>query len=328
MDIGGTKCAVVAGRGDGAVAARVAFPTGGPADTLARAADSARSFMKDPGIGAGERPLAVGVSCGGPLDAPRGTVLSPPNLRGWDRVAVTDILSGALDAPAYLCNDANASAVAEWRFGAGRGLHDLAFLTFGTGMGAGLILGGRLHEGAGGSAGEVGHVRLERYGPVGYGKAGSFEGFCSGGGLAGLARLRNEEAAQLGQKPPFGDDPTAREVAERADAAEPAALGALGACGRYLGRAIAILIDILNLEAVVIGGIYGRCRHHLEPGMRAAIAEEALPGPAAACRVLEAGLGESIGDVAALCVAMMGARGGDAGVGRLRDRDKDQSRGR
>ena len=93
--------------------------------------------------------------------------------------------------------------MAEWKFGAAKGYENVIFLTFGTGMGAGLILNGRLYTGTNDMAGEIGHIRLEANGPVGYGKSGSFEGFCSGGGIAQLSRIRILEKLQMGEKVSF-----------------------------------------------------------------------------------------------------------------------------
>src|SRR5690606_15592063 len=137
---------------------------------------------------------AIGISCGGPLDSRRGVILSPPNLPGWDRIPVVEVFQQAFKVPVALQNDANAGALAEWLWGAGRGSHNMIFLTFGTGMGAGLILNGQLYSGTNDLAGEVGHIRLAPDGPVGYGKAGSFEGFCSGGGIKQLATDRAKMA--------------------------------------------------------------------------------------------------------------------------------------
>ncbi len=107
-----------------------------------------------------EPPAVIGVSCGGPLDAATGVIQSPPNLPGWDDIAITSRFEKAFGTPCVLENDANASAWAEWAFGAGRGCRDLVFLTFGTGLGAGLILNGLPYGGSGGLAGEVGHWRI------------------------------------------------------------------------------------------------------------------------------------------------------------------------
>ena len=133
---------------------------------------------------------AAGISCGGPLDIEKGLILSPPNLPGWDKVPIVKYFQNRLGVKTSLLNDANACALAEWRYGAGKGCRNMIFLTFGTGIGAGLILNGRLYSGASGMAGEIGHIRMEKTGPLGYGKKGSLEGFCSGGGIAMLAKVK------------------------------------------------------------------------------------------------------------------------------------------
>jgi glucokinase len=145
----------------------------------------------------------IGVSCGGPLDSARGIVHSPTFLPGWDDVPIVQILQDRFGAPARLQNDANAGALAEWLFGAGRGHRNLVFLTFGTGIGAGLILDGRLYTGTNDMAGEIGHIRLSEHGPVGLGKSGSFEGFCSGAGLAQLAQMKAREKLQRAEPVSF-----------------------------------------------------------------------------------------------------------------------------
>jgi glucokinase len=141
----------------------------------------------------GCRPAACGISCGGPLSSRRGLILSPPNLPGWDEIAVVERVSRQLGIAALLENDANAAALAEWRWGLHRRVEDLVYLTCGTGQGAGIILGGRLHRGQDDLAGEIGHVRLRAHGPVGFGKAGSVEGLTAAKALAELARRRLDE---------------------------------------------------------------------------------------------------------------------------------------
>src|SRR5450756_1533610 len=134
-------------------------------------------------------------------------------------------------------NDANACALAEWKFGAGRGTQNMIFLTFGTGLGAGLILDGKLYAGTNDNAGEVGHIRLDNFGPVGYGKAGSFEGFCSGSGIAQLARLKAMEKFQMGEKVTWCagiselQSITAQGVAEAATNRDLLALEVFETCG-------------------------------------------------------------------------------------------------
>lgn len=320
VDIGGTKCAVVVGRAEEGrgleILSKASFPTDsqdGPARVLQRIAACAKDMLSRI---ADSRLEGIGVSCGGPLDSARGLVLSPPNLPGWDGIPVTRILSDALGAAARLQNDANACALAEWKYGAGRGCRNMVFLTFGTGMGGGLILDGRLYSGTNDMAGEVGHVRMAEDGPVGYGKRGSFEGFCSGGGIAQMAKAEVGRRLEAGEKVSFCPDRarldglTARQVGEAALRGDGLAREILAMSGSVLGKALAILIDVLNPERIVIGSIFGRCLEFLQPAMEESIRAEALPRAAAVCRIVPAGLGEAIGDYAALSIAAAAKEGG------------------
>jgi len=230
-------------------------------------------------------------------------------LPAWDRIDVVRPFRDRFGVPVALENDANACALAEWRWGAGRGCRNVVFLTFGTGMGAGLILDGRLYAGTNEMAGEVGHVRLAEDGPVGYGKAGSFEGFCSGGGIEQLARQMALEVLQQGGRPgycPTVDDlatVTAERVGQAAQRGDALALAVYGVVARRLGQGLAVLVDVLNPERIVIGSIYARQQALLEPLMLETLRREALPRALAVCQVAPAGLGERVGDMASLSVA-------------------------
>ncbi len=307
VDIGGTKCAVSLGceqDGKPVVLEKIRFATpAGPekgVTELVKAAEELSRKSPEPITGAG-------ISCGGPLSSKRGLLLSPPNLPGWDEVdIVTPIRQAVGGAPTFLQNDANACALAEWRWGAGRGTENMIFLTFGTGMGAGLIVNGRLLSGITDSAGEVGHIRLAEDGPEGFYKHGSFEGFCSGGGMAKLAVSRLPEFLASGKKTVLSEveSITAQAIGEAAVAGDEFALGIMRTTGYYLGQGLSILIDILNPEVIVIGSIYLRQQALLEPVVKEVIEKEALPHAAAACKILPAGLGEQVGDFAGLSVAL------------------------
>ncbi len=286
VDIGGTKCALVKADAAGRVLRETRFGTTDVSGTLANIYAAVSEL--EPGASP-----VFGIACGGPLDAARGVILSPPNLPGWDGIAIVSELESRFGGRGYLMNDANACALAEWQFGAGRGTRNMVYLTHGTGMGAGLILDGRLYEGTTGDAGEVGHVRLAPEGPVGYGKAGSFEGFCSGGGLSRLAAGRVVGHGAL----------SAKELAELANAGNAEALAVWEESGRYLGRALSLLIDILNPEVIVLGSLYMRSGHLLESAMREELSRETLAGPLKACRIVAAELGESTGVMSAIAVA-------------------------
>ncbi|MGI6254859.1 MAG: ROK family protein [Acutalibacter sp.] len=315
LDIGGTKLAVTVARfEDGTLTVtgkrKLPTPSGGWQPTLDLLESALGELLE------GRRPEAIGISCGGPLDSAQGLILSPPNLPGWDRVPVCSHFTRAFGSPCFLQNDADACALAEWRFGAGQGCRHMVFLTFGTGLGAGLILNGQLYSGAANLAGELGHCRSPQdgspYAPVGYGKAGSFEGFCSGGGIAELGRSLALERLQRGEAPAFcptrGDleGVTALSIAQAAQAGDPTALEVYRCSGRHLGMALALLCDLLNPQRIVIGSIYARSQELLRDAALEVLSREALPGSRAACQVVPAVLGEQLGDTAALSVALNG----------------------
>lgn len=279
IDIGGTKCAVVRGDEEGRIIEKLAFPTKGCKETLEEIFSGVQTLWT-------KQVLSIGVSCGGPLDQENGRILSPPNLPGWDNIPITRKLSEAFHVPAYLQNDADACALAEWRFGAGRGCSHMIFLTFGTGLGAGLILNGKLYAGSCGMAGEAGHLRLFPEGHTGYGKAGSYEGYCSGGGMAQYGRG------------------SAKELSLQAAAGDEEALKLWADTGNYLGRLLSLLIDLFNPERIIIGSIYVRAGRFMEEEMQKVLKEETLEKNLAACQILPAKLGDAIGDIAALSVAM------------------------
>lgn len=251
----------------------------------------------------------IGISCGGPLNSRTGTILSPPNLPGWDAVEITKYFEHKTGLKAALCNDANACALAEWRFGAGKESSNMIFLTFGTGLGAGLILNDRLYSGTSDMAGEVGHVRLADFGPVGYGKMGSFEGFCSGGGIAQFAKTVLLERIQAGEPPDLcptlSDIPsiTAKSIGLAAKQGDKIAQDILEQVGIQLGKGLSILIDLLNPEKIVIGSIFTRCYDEIWPSAKTVIENETLAASRTACQIAPAMLSESVGDIAALTVA-------------------------
>ena len=310
LDIGGTKCAVLlADAGERIeIIRKLRFETRtelGFEYARHRLLEAAEALIRE-----SDAPVeAIGVSCGGPLNSRTGVVQSPPNLPGWDEVPIVKILEDAFGIPAFLQNDANACALVEWKYGAGRGCENMVFLTMGTGMGAGIIADGRLLRGARDMAGEVGHLRLEKDGPVGYGKAGSFEGFTSGGGIARLAAGLRREWMKEGRSIRWKESDaelSTRALGDYAKAGDLDAIRVFEIAGAYLGEGIAMIADVLNPERIVIGGVYMRCEKLLEASMWRAIRREALPMCWEEMDVLPAETGEQIGDFAAAMVAMYG----------------------
>ena len=309
VDIGGTKCAVITAEYDKGNITLV------KKEVCATDLEISPTAMIDKLISLAEsildkKPDAIGISCGGPLDSKKGIIMSPPNLPGWDNVKIVEQLEEHFCVKPKLQNDANACAIAEWKLGAGKGCDNMIFLTFGTGLGAGLILDGRLYSGTNDNAGEIGHIRLDRFGPVGYGKSGSFEGFCSGGGIAQLGYIKALEQVQAGNCPAYYkkgmtmSDVTAKSIAEAADNGDETAIEVYRICGEYLGRGLSVLIDILNPQAIVIGSIFARAHHLLWESTKQTIEKEALPISAQCCRILPAGLGENIGDYASIAITL------------------------
>lgn len=312
IDVGGTKCAVVLGNQDLHIYERIEFATVQERRAIEvidemilccrRLIDKYEQYGRVKGIG---------ISCGGPLDDKKGVILSPPNLPRWQEVPIVEILEREIGIPVFIQNDANACALAEWRYGAGKGSSNMIFLTFGTGLGAGLILDGRLYSGTNGMAGEAGHIRLSEDGPVGYGKAGSFEGYCSGGGIKNLCRVLAKkkmgdetEKISLGDSVYSLDKVTAKDVFLHAGNGDAFAQEIVNICAEYLGKGVAVLIDILNPEIIVIGSIFVRGEELLRRKMEEWMEKESLAISKRVCRVLPAELGEALGDVAALSVAV------------------------
>lgn len=310
MDIGGTKCAVILSEKSAvSVKDKIKFDTRverGYEAVISELVSSAEEIIRRNGIESSDV-LACGVSCGGPLNTDTGVIMRPPNLPDWDNVPLADMITEALGIPCKVRNDADACALAEWQFGAGRGTKNMIFLTFGTGMGAGLILDGKLYSGTSGTAGEVGHIRLDADGPAAYGKAGSFEGFCSGAGIAAMGKKML--SIYNGTTTIPRDNVTAKTIADAAINGDKLANAIYRRCGEKLGLGLSILIDILNPERIIIGSIFQRSGHLLIESMNDAIKKEALEISAQCCKIVPAMLGDEIGDFAAIGVAKDFAEG-------------------
>lgn len=297
LDIGGTKSAVLLGTPGGDIRFRVSAPTpaqGGPDMVIPFLLDLAHQAAAV-AAASGAPLLGVGVSAGAPADARSGRVFEAPNLPGWGHepgVPLASILSNALKGlPVALENDADATALAEHRFGAGRGVDDMAFLTVGTGVGAGLILGGRLHRGADCAGGEVGHICVEPNGRLcACGLRGCVEAYASGPSLVRLA-LENG----------YTGDGSGQGVIAAARAGDSAALHALDTAGEMLGRGIAALCMMVNPARVVLGTLAVHAGDLLLPRVHRAVHERTWPRLHRNLKIVPAALGDRAQDLAALC---------------------------
>jgi glucokinase len=312
IDIGGTVCAVSAGTDQMEIMYRIQFathPEKGPDYTINKIMESISEMKKKYNL---LQLKSIGISCGGPLNSKTGVIHSPPNLPGWDSIPIVEMIKDKMETPTFIQNDANACALAEWKFGAGKGCKNMVFLTFGTGLGAGLILDGRLYTGTNDSAGEVGHIRLADEGPTGFNKAGSFEGFCSGSGITKLAQLKAEEKLNKGKKLSYCDSYdelrgiTTFQLAKLANAGDEDALELFNISAMKLGAGLSIIIDILNPERIVIGSVYARNPQLFSAVANEIIQKEALQGAANVCKIVPAELGDNVGDIASLSVAIEG----------------------
>jgi len=287
LDIGGTKIGLCIGTSDGRVLVSDSIPTdhtAAPQAILSTCRDRLYAMLGSvPGPSA--TPAALGASCPGPLDYPGGRFLDPPNMPRWHGFPIRDWLAANFRCPTALMNDANATALAEWKWGAARGTTTAVYLTMSTGMGAGLIIDGRLYEGPLGLAGEIGRIRLRDDGPVGFAKRGSAEGFLSGPGMSQLAEqealicIQRNEPSPLRAIVESGAKIRAEELCSASAAGDPAARRVTDRLAVELGRLCTILTDILNPDVIVLGTIGtafpdlfipGATRHMLEEGVAAA----------------------------------------------------------
>ncbi len=295
FDIGGTKTAAVLGTPAGEIIAREETPTlaAEPFEAAFQAmVDLADRLLASQGL----QPQAVSVAVGGPLDIERGIIYAPPHLPTWVNAPLKDRLAEHYHLPVYIEHDGNAGALAEWYFGAGRGAQNMIYLTAGTGLGAGIILNRRIYRGSTDTAGEIGHIRIAEDGPLEYGKAGSLEGYCSGAGLVKLARMR-----QPGRWP---EDVTSREIISQALNGNAEATALVTEMGTWLGRGLAILVDVLNPQVIVVGTLGVVLGDMLLAPAREVLKKEVLPVAAEACRVVPAELGDHLSSLSALMAAI------------------------
>ena len=302
LDIGGTKTACVEGTREGAILQRVELETRAVepfAAAFPRIVAAARSVV-DAAAQAGRSIAAVSVSIGGPLRIAEGVLINPPHLPGWHNQPLKVELERAFPGlPVRVEHDGNAGALAEFHFGVGKGrtdLRHLIFLTFGTGIGAGLIVNGDVLRGATDTAGEVGHWRLAEDGPLGFGKRGSWESFASGAGLVELAAQVNP--VRWPQSTPI------RTVVEAMLAGDAEALQVAEAAGHWMGRGLALLVDAFNPQVIVFGSLGVVLGERVLGPARTVLEAEALPQAVAACTLAPCALGSGIGDVAALMAVL------------------------
>lgn len=310
FDIGGTKCACVLAELEEEVIRflyrKEVKTLSDPNKTLESLIFEAQRWLKKENIDLNT--LKAGISCGGPLDEASGLIINPPNLQGWENFPISKYIQDkiSLKIKPKLKNDANACCLAEWRFGAGVGCDNMVFLTFGTGLGAGLLLNGTIYNGSTGTAGEIGHIRMSETGPYAYGKYGSMESFCSGAGIRNLAieigkqQIANGKGISYAKTEKELNDITTQKLAKLAEDGDEDARKIFMISGEHFGKGLAILVDIINPQIIVAGGVYARCHKFIDDSMWKYLKKEALPMAVEKCNVVPSKLGEKIGDYGAV----------------------------
>ncbi|MDE0326639.1 MAG: ROK family protein [Candidatus Poribacteria bacterium] len=314
IDIGGTKLATVVADSTGHILGKVRKPTlaeKGPEYALGLLFDMVRETISLAGVEQASI-SAIGVSCGGPLDTKTGIVYSPPNLPGWDALPLKAKLESEFQVPVTIENDANASALAEYRFGGGRGYNAVLYMTMSTGIGGGIVLDGQIYHGANDSAGEVGHQILLPDGPLcGCGKRGCLEALCSGPAIARRAQaairkqpVNKKASTMLSLTNGRIENVKSEHVLEAARAGDTLALELVSETAYYMGWGIANLVNVLNPDIVLLGTIAIAAGDLLLDPIRETVSKFAMARPAAAVEIKPAQLGDTLGDLAAVALVV------------------------
>ena len=308
VDLGGTKIHTVVATPEGEVLGEDRRPTEaaeGPDAVLGRLIASIRRALASAGPPSGEI-AGAGISSPGPCDPRRGVVTNAPNLPGWHEIPIARIVSEQLGVPALLENDANAACYGEFRFGAGRGHQHIVYVTLGTGIGGGIIIDGKIYEGASGAAGEVGHIIIDQDGPpCNCGGRGCLEALASGPAIARAAQA----AVEAGRSPALaqlaaGASLTPELVLQAAEAGDEAARQVIERAGYQLGLGLVGLLNVFDPQALILGGgLLGLGDLYLEPALRLA-RERPFAQIVADVTIVTATLGERAGALGAAALVM------------------------
>ena len=311
IDIGGTKTAVCVGNERGEIVASMRVPTTSEGVEVYR--QQLVQLCREVVAKAGLTPdalSAVGISAPGPLDCKRGVMFAPPNNPGWKDVPIQAIVHEAVGVPVFVNNDANACALAELLFGEHRGVRNLVYLTFSTGMGGGIIVNGELVQGPTDTGGEVGHIVLDPQGPrCGCGQRGCWEAYVGGRSVAESLKARivaGNIRTSMVSKAGGIERINVQAFEAAAREGDPFAVAEWDAFTDRVAQGIGALIMVLNPDVVILGTIGIRAGDFVMNPIRERLAKYAWEWPRRACRVVASSLGDRIGDLSALAVAITG----------------------
>ncbi len=285
VDIGGTKIAVGAVAEDGTVVARAEGPTA-PADGFDAAMERTRGMLHDVARRAGAWFEGIGVAAPGPLDPFAGVIGDVGTLPGWQGANLPAALENEFGVKVAVENDADAAALAECTWGAGRGARSFIYVTVSTGIGVGLVLGGRLYRGVDGAHPEIGHHVLDASGPLCYcGARGCWESLASGPAMTAWMRGERPEAGEL----------SAAEICEMARSGDALARRAVAREAHYLGLGLANLVTMFTPEAIALGGGVTKSADLVLDRARGVVRAICTQVPAEKTRIATASLGADAG---------------------------------
>lgn len=287
----------------------------GPAACLPQLAATMRQFIDQHGV-TWSQVVGVGIGIPGPFDAAHHMLAAaPPRMPGWNGVDVRDILGRELGVPIYADNDANMGALGESRYGAARGVADLAYIKIGTGIGAGLVIGGQLYRGSRGSAGEIGHVTIDPEGPAcACGNRGCLEAMA--GAEAIVTEVRQRCSDEDGGAPPAERDATRDASLDVADVVRAALEGdgpsrqAIERAAERIGVVLAGLINLTNPSLILVDGGVARAGNLLLDPIRREVAARSFPIASDQTRISTGALGDNaiaLGSVASVLDAAFGS---------------------
>ncbi|WP_406677988.1 ROK family protein [Moorella sp. ACPs] len=308
VDVGGTKIAAILMDAAGRTGAWITWPTeaaGGPGGVIERIIALIKFIMEQNGI-TEQQLLGIGLGVPGLVNSREGKSVFSPNLPGWRDIPVAAMVGRGIGVPVIIDNDVRMAAWGEKLLGAGRGWDDVICLTLGTGIGSGIFIQGKMFKGRDESAGEIGHVTVEKDGPrCSCGNLGCLEMYASGRGIARLAREALEQAGSSLLLELAGGDAgsiTAATVCQAASQGDHLAQQVVAKAAMYLGIALAGLANILNPQRIVLGGgVMGAGELLLEP-VRRAVRERAMPLNREV-EIVTAELGERAGAIGAAALA-------------------------
>jgi glucokinase len=307
VDLGGTLIRAIVTDRQGRKVARCQHPmagAGGTTGVMARLLETVREALSHVDT---ERIGGIGVGAPGPVDPVTGILYDPPNIPGWTPTSLTDEISAEFGLPAYAGNDANVAALGEHRFGAGRGLSDFIYNTVSTGIGGGIISGGRLVSGARGFAGEVGHQVLDPDGPVcGCGQRGHLEAFAAGPSIARDARRVAASGAEtyMLKLVESANEITSEVVAKAASAGDDVALDVIRLAAFYIGLGLVNLIHLFEPARIAIGGGVSQAGDVLFEPVRNAVNENLMSHVYEGVEIVPAALEADVGLLGAVALVL------------------------